>query len=146
MALLAGLSVLLGLGLALGGREPRIAFLLVIGALCGITLYHAAFGFAAAYRRLLLNRDGRGVRAQLVMLGVATCMFAPVLAAGWSAVRLARRSCHPALCAGRSLCPHPGMGTIGRVNVAAICGRCFSTAPRPMAADGRGGDPGAAQL
>lgn len=66
----------------LHGRAPRLAILLVLGALCGVTLYHAAFGFTAAYRRLLLDRDGTGVRAQLVMLGVATCMFAPVLAAG----------------------------------------------------------------
>ncbi|MGB5082242.1 MAG: YeeE/YedE family protein, partial [Burkholderiales bacterium] len=47
-----------------------------------VTLYHAAFGFTAAYRRLLFDRDGTGARAQLAMLGVATCLFAPVLAAG----------------------------------------------------------------
>ena len=82
IALAAGLSALLSLGLVLEGREPRLAILLVLGALCGVTLYHAAFGFTAAYRRLLFNRDGTGVRAQLVMLGAATCMFAPVLAAG----------------------------------------------------------------
>ena len=82
IALSAGLSALLSLGLVLEVREPRLAILLVLGALCGITLYHAAFGFTAAYRRLLFNRDGTGVRAQLVMLGTATCMFAPVLAAG----------------------------------------------------------------
>lgn len=82
ITLAAGLSALLSLGLVLEGREPRLAILLVLGALCGVTLYHAAFGFTAAYRRLLLNRDGTGVRAQLVMLGAATCMFAPVLAAG----------------------------------------------------------------
>ena len=82
IALVAGLGVLLGLALALHGREPRLALLLVLGALCGVTLYHAAFGFAAAYRRLLFSRDGAGGRAQLVMLGLALCLFAPVLAAG----------------------------------------------------------------
>ena len=82
MALWAGMSAFLSLGLVLEGREPRLAILLVLGALCGVTLYHAAFGFTAAYRRLLFDRDGTGVRAQLVMLGAATAMFAPLLAAG----------------------------------------------------------------
>jgi len=74
--------VLLGLGLVLHGRDPRLVILLVLGALCGVTLYHAAFGFSAAYRRLLFRRDGTAVRAQVVMLSVALCLFAPVLAAG----------------------------------------------------------------
>jgi len=82
IALSVGLSALLSLGLVIEGREPRLAILLVLGALCGVTLYHAAFGFTAAYRRLLFNQDGTGARAQLVMLGTVTCMFAPVLAAG----------------------------------------------------------------
>ena len=56
--------------------------MLVIGTLCGVTLYHAAFGFTSAYRQLLFERDGTSVRAQLVMLGLATLLFAPVLATG----------------------------------------------------------------
>jgi hypothetical protein len=60
---------------------PRMAVLFAIGFACGLTLYHAAFGFTAAYRRLLFQRDGAGVRAQLFMLAVATVLFAPVLAA-----------------------------------------------------------------
>lgn len=82
IALAIGLSALLSLWLVLDGREPRLALLLVVGALCGVTLYHAAFGFTAAYRRLLFDRDGTGVRAQLMMLGIAVSLFAPVLAAG----------------------------------------------------------------
>ncbi|MBI2316940.1 MAG: YeeE/YedE family protein, partial [Betaproteobacteria bacterium] len=82
IALWTGLGALLSLGLLIEGRAPRLAILLVVGALCGVTLYQAAFGFTAAYRRLLFDRDGTGTRAQLVMLGAATCMFAPLLAAG----------------------------------------------------------------
>jgi len=53
-----------------------------LGAALGIVLYHAAFGFASAYRVLIEQRDARGVRAQLVMLAAATLLFAPALAQG----------------------------------------------------------------
>ncbi len=62
--------------------QPRLALLFAIGVLLGVTLYHAAFGFASAYRRLLLERDAAAVRAQLLMLALATVLFAPVLAQG----------------------------------------------------------------
>ncbi len=81
-ALAAGV-LLLGGGLAVLGFENfRQATLLLIGALLGITLYHAAFGFTSAYRRMLLYRDVTGIRAQLLMLATATLLFAPVLASG----------------------------------------------------------------
>ncbi len=53
-----------------------------LGATLGIVLYHAAFGFASAYRALIERREARGVRAQLVMLAAATLLFAPALAEG----------------------------------------------------------------
>jgi hypothetical protein len=60
----------------------RQTVLLWIGAACGLTLYHAAFGFTSAYRKLLTTGDARGVRAQLLMLAIATVLFAPLLAVG----------------------------------------------------------------
>ncbi|MDH5535605.1 MAG: YeeE/YedE family protein, partial [Betaproteobacteria bacterium] len=48
----------------------------------GATLYVTAFGFTSAYRSLILRRDAGGVRAQIMMLAIATVLFAPVLAAG----------------------------------------------------------------
>jgi uncharacterized membrane protein YedE/YeeE len=79
---LAG-GVLLGLGaLALGTESWRHGALLVIGALLGASLYHGAFGFTAAYRRAIVERDVAGVLAQLVMLGLAMLLFAPLLMAG----------------------------------------------------------------
>jgi len=75
LLLLAGLA-------ALQARDERMAGLFLLSAALGVTLYHAAFGFTGAYRRLITDRDTRGVRAQLVMLGAATLLFAPVLAAG----------------------------------------------------------------
>lgn len=56
--------------------------LMIVGAALGIVLYHAAFGFTAAYRRWFVHGDRRGVRAQLIMLAAATLLFAPTLGAG----------------------------------------------------------------
>jgi len=58
------------------------ALLLLVGALLGLTLYHAAFGFTTAWRNFILNRRGKGLRAQMIMLGVGVCLFFPALAAG----------------------------------------------------------------
>ncbi len=66
--------------LAAGGWRP--VALWGIGLALGLTLYHASFGFASAYRRMFVARDMRGVQAQLLMLAIATLLFAPVLAGG----------------------------------------------------------------
>ena len=78
----AALVALLGGALMLGQQGWRYGALLLIGALLGMSLYHAAFGFTSAYRNALLHRDVTGVVAQLVMLGLAMLLFAPVLARG----------------------------------------------------------------
>ncbi|MDP3844555.1 MAG: YeeE/YedE family protein [Oxalobacteraceae bacterium] len=80
--LAVALLLLAGLAALLARDDLRMAGLFLLGAALGVTLYHAAFGFTGAYRRLITERDTRGVRAQLVMLGAATLLFAPVLAAG----------------------------------------------------------------
>lgn len=76
------LLLLVALCVRTAAVAPRLALLALLGAALGVTLYHAAFGFAAAYRRLLCAGDSRGVDAQLVMLAVAMLLFAPVLAGG----------------------------------------------------------------
>lgn len=60
----------------------KMTLIFGLGLLLGLTLYHAAFGFAGAYRRLLVDRDASGVQAQLLMIALATLLFAPFLAAG----------------------------------------------------------------
>src|SRR5437870_3674583 len=60
----------------------RQSALFLVGAALGVVLYHAAFGFTAAFRALVTRGDGRGIRAQMLMLAVATVLFAPLLAAG----------------------------------------------------------------
>jgi len=82
--IVAAAAMILGWGtIALGAAYgPRQGGLFLVGAGCGIALHHAAFGFTAAYRALVTTGDGRGLRAQLLMLVVATILFAPVLASG----------------------------------------------------------------
>jgi uncharacterized membrane protein YedE/YeeE len=80
----------LGLGLAalalvtwhLAQQGWRLPVLWWVGALLGLTLYHAAFGFASGYRRMIVARDMRSVQAQLLMVALATLLFAPALATG----------------------------------------------------------------
>jgi uncharacterized membrane protein YedE/YeeE len=76
------LAAAVGLASAIAEFGMRQVAVFALGMLLGITLFHAAFGFAASYRSLFVARDARGVRAQIVMLAVATILFAPVLSMG----------------------------------------------------------------
>ncbi|HED13019.1 MAG TPA: YeeE/YedE family protein, partial [Gammaproteobacteria bacterium] len=58
------------------------SLLLIIALLLGLTLYSAAFSFAGAYRAILVKRQTQGVQAQLLMLAIASILFAPLLAKG----------------------------------------------------------------
>lgn len=60
----------------------RAMALWLLGLLLGVALFHASFGFASAYRRLIVARDVRAVHGQLLLLGLTTLLFAPVLAQG----------------------------------------------------------------
>ncbi len=77
-----GLATLLVGAAMLGQGGWRAGALFLVGGLLGVGLYHAAFGFTSAYRNAIVRRDVSGVGAQLVMLGLATLLFAPVLAEG----------------------------------------------------------------
>jgi uncharacterized membrane protein YedE/YeeE len=78
----AGL-LLAGGALAIGGAFAwRQAALYLLGGALGLVLYHAAFGFASSWRRFVAEGRGAGLRAQMVMLALATAIFLPVLAEG----------------------------------------------------------------
>ncbi len=79
------LALLLGLaaaGMAAEAGGGRMAALLGVGLLLGVSLYHASFGFTYAWRRFLVEGEGRGLRAQMLMLAVAVLLFFPALDAG----------------------------------------------------------------
>ncbi|MCO8042278.1 YeeE/YedE family protein [Acinetobacter bohemicus] len=58
------------------------ALLFLIGGALGMTLYHASFGFTSSWRVFIKERRGRGLRAQVIMLGLAVLLFFPALGAG----------------------------------------------------------------
>ncbi len=71
----------LGLGTAwLAVGSPRISLLFLVGGALGASLIATGFGFTSGYRRAILRRDVSHVQAQLLMLALATLLFAPVLA------------------------------------------------------------------
>ncbi len=74
--------LLAGAGLLWSDQGGRMALLWGLGAALGLSLFHAAFGFAGAFRRLLAEGKGLGLRAQMVMLGLAVLLFFPALEAG----------------------------------------------------------------
>ena len=74
--------VLAGAVALLAQQGGRMALLWLLGAALGLSLFHAAFGFAGAFRRLLAEGRGVGLRAQMLMLGLAMLLFLPALDAG----------------------------------------------------------------
>jgi uncharacterized membrane protein YedE/YeeE len=54
----------------------------VVGLFAGIILYHAAFGFTAAWRHMVTSGRGAGLRAQMIMLAVTVVIFVPFISQG----------------------------------------------------------------
>lgn len=79
----------LALALLLGGAaymasaaSGRHAALFLLGAALGLVLYHAAFGFASGWRAFVAEGRGANLRAQMLMLALASAIFLPVLDGG----------------------------------------------------------------
>ena len=62
--------------------DLRQAALFMVGGLLGAALYHGSFGFTGGWRRMVVERRGRGIRAQMLMIGVAAVAMIPLIAAG----------------------------------------------------------------
>ncbi|HQZ12973.1 MAG TPA: YeeE/YedE family protein [Devosia sp.] len=62
--------------------DLRQAALFLVGGLLGATLYHASFGFTGGWRRLVVEKRGTAVRAQMLMVAIAAIVFIPLLAGG----------------------------------------------------------------
>ena len=60
----------------------RQSALFLVGLAAGLILYHAAFGFTAAWREVVNSGRGSGLRAQMLMLGAAVLIFTPLIAQG----------------------------------------------------------------
>lgn len=80
IAALAALAIgTLALSAAYG---PTQGALFLIGGGFGIALYHAAFGFTSAWRVMIADGRGRGIRVQMLLLAMAVVLFFPPLASG----------------------------------------------------------------
>ena len=80
---LGGLLAALVLGalvFARAGQVPTILF--ALGLAFGFVLFHSRFGFTSAWRQLVAVRQGKALRAHMLMLAVACTLFAPILASG----------------------------------------------------------------
>lgn len=78
-----GLLVSLVLALFLGGTYGwRQAALFLVGVGAGLVLYHAAFGFTSAWRRMIVDKRGAGLRAQMIMLAATVLIFLPLINGG----------------------------------------------------------------
>ena len=78
---LAGIGVALVLGgyiFLSSGQVPGLLF--VIGLALGLVLFHSRFGFTSAWRQLVAVRQGKALRAHMLMLATACILFAPILA------------------------------------------------------------------
>ena len=58
--------------------------LFIIGIALGMTLLHARFGFTSAFRRFASVGNGQGLQAHMLMLAVASALFAIILSTGFS--------------------------------------------------------------
>jgi uncharacterized protein len=74
----------------------RQSLLFLVGVGAGLVLYHAAFGFSSSWREFIVHGRGGGVRAQMLMLSVATLFFVPLLAHGSFFGQAVRGSVAPA--------------------------------------------------
>lgn len=79
IALVALCAVALAAFESAGWRVMGGAF---IGALAGVALYHTSFGFTAAWRRIVRERRGAGLRAQFLLLALVCLISFPLLQYG----------------------------------------------------------------
>ena len=76
---LVGLLAVMALG---GGHSGALALAALIGGGAGFALYHAAFGFTAAWRRFSRERRGAGLRAQMLLIAVSCLLTFPLMTYG----------------------------------------------------------------
>ena len=80
--LVAAAMLLAGFVLITWQVDLRQGALFLIGGSLGVALYHGSFGFTGGWRRMVVERRGRGMRAQMLAIGVAALAMIPLVAAG----------------------------------------------------------------
>jgi len=80
--LVAAVMLVAGFVLITWQVDLRQGALFLIGGALGVALYHGSFGFTGGWRRMVVERRGRGMRAQMLAIGVASLAMLPLVAAG----------------------------------------------------------------
>ena len=62
--------------------DLRQGTLFLIGGGLGVALYHGSFGFTGGWKRMVVEKRGRGMRAQMLTISVAALAMIPLVAAG----------------------------------------------------------------
>ncbi len=60
------------------------ALAVLIGGFAGFALYHASFGFTGAWRRIVTEGRGAGLRAQFVLIVITSAVSFPLIAGGYA--------------------------------------------------------------
>lgn len=81
LGVLASVIMLIAI-LAVANGTQGVLF--IIGLALGATLLHARFGFTSAFRRFASVGNGQGLQAHMLMLAVASTLFAIILSTGFS--------------------------------------------------------------
>lgn len=78
----AGLFLILGFALITYLVDLRQGGLFLIGGALGFALFQGSFGFTGGWRNMVVEKRGRGMRAQMLTIAVAAVAMIPLLAAG----------------------------------------------------------------
>jgi len=62
--------------------DLRQGSLFLLGGGLGVALYHGSFGFTGGWKRMVVEKRGRGMRAQMLTIGVAALAMIPLVSAG----------------------------------------------------------------
>lgn len=80
--LVAAAFLILGFSTITWLVDLRQGGLFLLGGALGVTLYHGSFGFTGGWKRMVVEKRGRGMRAQMLTIGVAALAMIPLVAAG----------------------------------------------------------------
>jgi uncharacterized membrane protein YedE/YeeE len=76
----AAAAGLAAVAVAAGAQQgAAMAATALVGGAAGFALYHASFGFTAAWRRFARERRGAGLRAQMLLIGLACLATFPLM-------------------------------------------------------------------
>lgn len=72
------LALIVIAGMAVQSRNLENGIGVLIGGFAGFALYHASFGFTGAWRRIVAERRGNGLRAQMILIGLVCIISYPL--------------------------------------------------------------------